>query len=163
MKNSSVKYNLIVFDANKLNIYDFLLKISWILSVSSFYLFRYGETFYVHLIAPDNKIIISLCFNLVNWDDYNFNQVISHYLILFLYIKNYLDITDFSNIEGDYRFIVLNIGTKSEDSLNEVDDYLQNADYIQDEIVKVVLNYIQDDIKESEDTLKKLRNYLEKI
>lgn len=123
-----------VFDANKFNIYDFWVRISWTLSCSSFYPFRFGETFYVHLVGPDNKVIISLPLTLVNWESYDLNQVISCYFTLLPHIKKYLDYSDFSDLDGDYRPIVLYIGTTRVDSLNKVGDYLQDADDIDYEI-----------------------------
>lgn len=136
MKNSSVKYDLMVFDANKFNIYEFWVRITWTLSRSSFYPFRFGETFYIHFVGPDNKVIISLPLKLVNWESYDFKQVISCYLILYPHIKKYLDVSDFSDIEDDYRPIVLYIGTNRVNSLNEVGDYLQDVGDIQDEITQ---------------------------
>lgn len=58
------------------------------------------------------------------------NQVVSCYLTLFPYIKNYLDISDFSDIDEDYRPMVLFISIEYVASLNEVNDYLCDVDYI---------------------------------
>ena len=136
MKYSSVKYDLMVFDANKFNIYEFWVRITWSMSRSSFYPFRFGEAFYIHLIGPDNKVIISFSLRLVNRESYDFNEVTSCYFMLLPYIKKYLDDSDFSDVQGDYRPIVLYIGTECVASLNEVDDYLQDAGDIQDEIIQ---------------------------
>lgn len=91
---------------------------------SSFYPYFFDETFYIYLIIPNNKFIISILLKLVNWEVYDFNQVISYYFIFFLFINNYLYNTDFSNIEGNYKLIVLYIDTGFGDSLNEVIYYL---------------------------------------
>lgn len=99
------------------------------------------------MVAPDNKVIISLPLKLVNLESYDFNQVMTCYFSLLPHIIQYLCVNDFSDVQDDSRPIVLYIGLERVDSLNEVDDYLQDAAYIQDEItdIKPKGDFVSDD------------------
>lgn len=124
MKYIGIKYDLIIFNINKFYIYDFCIIIISILFCSGFYLFYFTKTFYVYWIALDNKIFILLLLKLINRESYNFNQFICCYFTLWFDIKKYLNISDFSDIESDYKLIILDIDTKFVDNLNKVYDYL---------------------------------------
>lgn len=124
MKNSCprTKYDLIVFDANKFNYYNLWVRITWTLAIFSCYSHpsSIGETFYVHLVGPDNKVIISSPLKIMYRESDDFNQVISCYFILLPHIKKYLnvsEITNLSDLEGDYKPIVLYMGNYRVDSL----------------------------------------------
>lgn len=122
MKNSclGIKYDLMVFDANKFNYYNLWVRITWTLAIFSCYPFSIGETFYVHLVGPDKKVIISSPLRLMNREINDFNQVISCYFMLLPHIKKYLDVSDLTNLsdlDGDYKPIVLYMANYRVDSL----------------------------------------------
>lgn len=75
--------------------------------------FRFGstETLYVHLIAPDNKVVISLPLTIVDCEDSDIEQMLNCYFALFHHIKILQDDTFISSITSEYRPITLLIST----------------------------------------------------
>lgn len=122
MKNScpGTKYDMILFDANKFNYYNLWVRITWTLAIFSCYPSSIRETFYVHLVGPDNKVIISSPLKFMNRESDDFNQVISCYFVLLPHIKKYLnvsDLTNLSDLDSDCKPIVLYMANSRVDSL----------------------------------------------
>ena len=149
--------------------------------------FRFGDTFYVHLIAPDNKVTICIPLNIVDCEDSDIEQILNCYFALFHHIQILQD-TFISSITSENRPITLLISTDTVYSLNEVVDDLQDEieevdndfQYEEDnDLLKEDLEYLEyledleqleevegeiddtrDLIKEGEVTLRELRNEL---
>lgn len=134
--------------------------------------FRFGciETFYVHLIAPDNKVVISLPLTIVDCEDSDIDQMVNCYFALFHHIKILQDDTFISSITSEYRPITLLISTVDNLSkfpmiykkIEEVDATLKEGEEDLEHLEEVdgEIDDIRDLIKEAEYTLKELRNNL---
>lgn len=122
MKNTCprTKYDMILFDANKFNYYNLWVRITWSLAIFSCYPSSIGETFYVHLVGSDNKVITSSPLKFMNRESDDFNQVISCYFVFLPHIKKYLnvsEITNLSDLDSGCKPIVLYMANSRVDSL----------------------------------------------